>query len=138
MRIALDHFVHDGEVKLVGTLQCLGIHCPTSGNEGSVDVRDAFERGLEGGDDFHILGGKRGIAREDDHAAAGQRPPNRLERLPAHYEWMSHRESFEPFEVCGKVPRQIVVSADDSILGHRGDDCEVQTATGALMCGWGS
>jgi hypothetical protein len=47
MRIAFDHLVHDGKVKLVGVLQCLGVHRRAAGNEGSVDIGDAFERGLE-------------------------------------------------------------------------------------------
>jgi len=53
--------------------------------------------------------------------ATRQRVANRLKRLPAHQDRMTHGHLFEPSLLTAKTPGDLVILANDPIPGHRSD-----------------
>ncbi len=87
------------------------------------------------GDEHPVRRAPARVARDDDVRTAGQCLRQRLERLAAHDDAVSHRERLEALQVGGDAPGHLIVTADHAVRGDGGQDADDHTAMGALIPG---
>lgn len=122
--IAIRHVqFHVGQINFVPKFHCLFVNLPAADDKSL--VFPIFETNFEG-----LINGTRNdkasadeewVAGDDDIRPLRERPADALEAFPTHHDMVAKGTFFEPREVGGQVPRDLVVAADDPVSGLGSD-----------------
>ena len=146
--IALGRGVDLGQMQAVCQRQHLAVQLAAADDKTTLRAQmgDPLQRGFHAGAGVRAHGGERGVTREHDVFAPGQRLRQRFPGLASHQHGVPQRERAKAAQIGGKPPGQAIVAANDAIAGNGGNQGNVRagggvfvhTATGAAMwgCGW--
>ena len=138
--VAVIVLVDDRQIQAIGLGQGLAVDFTPPDDENLVDavfLSDVF-RGFDGfidaGGGDQSVGGRLGVAADDDVGAFGQGfAAQRVPGLAAHDDRFAQRRAFEIFEIFRDVPRDLVALPDDVIFGHGRDGGDFDIAHNSFI-----
>lgn len=121
--IAFKAGMDDRQYQSIGHGQGFAIHLGTPNDHDlGMGVRTQSKCGCQRRRRLTALGPKRGVARQDDVGALGQRTSDGQVGRTSHHHGLPRRQRAKALEVSGQMPRQSVVFADDPLEVRCGDD----------------
>ncbi len=127
-------------VNLVRKRKEVTVNCRTPNYGNTIFAFNKLKSFLNRTGDFDV-GLPPSAIREHNVTTARQTPGKALKRLPPHDHRGSHGNALKMAQVFWKVPGQLPILANDAVVGAGNDYLDgwsLQTATSALMWGWGS
>jgi hypothetical protein len=116
-----------GELQLAGDRQGEGVDLGAADHVHPSRIAGQRQRLLQRRRRLRTLGPERRIAADDDVAAAGQRPADRLPCLSSHDDRPAERHPLEARQVVRNVHEEPAAMADAAVAGDGGNEADEGT-----------